>query len=1302
MNKKSKMNKILKYFMLLSLFLLPILFTAVNIGKIQKNPEKVLTSGTLNLVGYPVILDQNTDGGALWIALKNHHLDNIRIAYYDGSWNLVPFQLDEMGYFRSYTYETGKTVSGTVDFSGGSQTTEQCNWGHFIPDHRYVGKHVDGAIGSEKELSNYTCVMEYWAAREAEVYDTWNSPVGDGAAQKDPQPVQPDPTKSPWLEEQPGNAKEQLPDRIDWDDELCFYSFNGDQVSSSIWWNAASYPYRYEIAITDPANPTEIGYMYLYYNDDTGTSPPAENYFIPTGGADLVNWDIATQTVIGQNYEFAYDSTGDQAYLADITVEGQNMFSEWNKEWQELMLDVQRAGASFGAGAINSQSHQDTARMGTWNGVFYDEIDSDIGYAVTMDFDLMNLGVGPGDTTFPGQDFDYNNGHRRYNQPLPDGQNHGTARDQYRELGMLFVYVTCAYDDYMDHDGDYGSSSEYCPFVRGLITLGNNHECAIDGPVRVVVDLFSLRQVQFPYQDEAGVNIMEYEEGLAFYRKTTLFYANEFKDINVDINLDYSPRGATDPNLDVYMHAYYMFNQGTRLHTDIRSDNPEVWLGQAPSGYGYIQCDSAYATTRVCVPDGSNGGEDYLVNDAGPVIGRYDESNPIVAATDNPLSDWRYVKTDTAGAWSYMPVQEMSAIFSGDTYSSVHWYWQDVAGFSEMSFYGNDGTVNAISDPLDCQRTYFDSGIMTDAECKEQYVFTKEGFGITCTYQIKPDLVPNIDFSADDLTPVTGQIVSFTSSGDLGDEPSTYAWDVDGDGITDYTTANPTHVYSTPGTYTVSLTVTDSDLDTDTETKTNYITVELDTQPEIDFSADVTLILEGESVSFTSSGTLGNVPSTYAWDVDGDGITDYTTANPTHTYSTSGTYTVSLTVTDDDGDSDVETKSGYITVELDTQPDIDFIADILNPVTDQTVSFTSSGTLGNIPVTYAWDVDGDGITDYATANPTHAYSSSGTYTVSLTVTDRDSDSDTETKSGYITVDLDTQPDIDFIADILNPVTDQTVSFTSSGILGNGPVAYAWDFDNDGIIDSDLANPTHIYSSSGTYTVSLTVTDRDSDSDIETKSSYITVDLDTQPDIDFSADETSILIGESVSFSVLGTLGNGPITYAWDVDGDGITDYVTANPTHTYNIEGNYTVSLTVTDRDSDSDTEIKIDYIVVGSNLVPNIDFIADNLNPVTGQTVSFTSSGSLGDTPSTYAWDVDGDGITDYDIANPTHVYSTPGTYTVSLTVTDSDLDTDTETKTGYITVDLDTQPDIDFIADILNPVTGQTVSFTSSGTLG
>ena len=83
---------------------------------------------------------------------------------------------------------------------------------------------------------------------------------------------------------------------------------------------------------------------------------------------------------------------------------------------------------------------------------------------------------------------------------------------------------------------------------------------------------------------------------------------------------------------------------------------------------------------------------------------------------------------------------------------------------------------------------------------------------------------------------------------------------------------------------------------------------------DADFNATPVEVEAGESVEFTDATTGGTSPYTYEWDFDNDGIADSTEKNPSYTYSTAGTYTVSLKVIDTKGDTDAETKEEYISV----------------------------------------------------------------------------------------------------------------------------------------------------------------------------------------------------------------------------------------------------------------------------------------------------------------------------------------------------------------------------------------------------
>jgi PKD repeat protein len=471
--------------------------------------------------------------------------------------------------------------------------------------------------------------------------------------------------------------------------------------------------------------------------------------------------------------------------------------------------------------------------------------------------------------------------------------------------------------------------------------------------------------------------------------------------------------------------------------------------------------------------------------------------------------------------------------------------------------------------------------------------------------------------------------VSFNSNTDFGCAPLNVSftnttanavsllWNF-GDGGTS-TLPNPVHDYILPGTYNVTLSLTTSSGCSGQIIRNNYIRVGDNPIPDFSFSASQGC--SPISVQFTN---LSSFYDSCLWNF-GDGFTS-TQTNPTHLYTGSGTFNISLQCWNSFGCSKTKIIQNALSVSRDKAL---FSASPRIGCPPLTVNFANF-SMGN-QLTYFWDF-GDGNTSTQQI-PTHTYISIGSFNVKLIVTDSSGCSDTLYKPTYIQT---INPSANYVPP---PVTGgcapMTAQFTDQT---QGSISWLWNFG-----DGDTAtqqNPIHIYLLPGTYVVSLTTISVgggctqtiNNFSTFEVHGGYAGfIHTDSQcPPYQSCFHDTSYHA----------------ISWFWDF-GDGNFSTL-QNPCHTYSAPGYHSVSLTITTSDGCT-------YTTMQSNSVYFAPFGANFYGIQQTSTypmeVDFhaNSTGAIG-----WLWDF-GDSTTSTQ-ENPIHIYQDSGNYLVTLIIT-SDL---------------------------------------------
>lgn len=479
-------------------------------------------------------------------------------------------------------------------------------------------------------------------------------------------------------------------------------------------------------------------------------------------------------------------------------------------------------------------------------------------------------------------------------------------------------------------------------------------------------------------------------------------------------------------------------------------------------------------------------------------------------------------------------------------------------------------------------------------------------------------------------------------------------WDWNfGDGSTSII-QNPSYTYLDTGVFIVTLTT--SMAGGCSQTFNPFAIVQV--VPYIKKPIDMNVLNACKPYQVNFSTTTPNVVN-YTWSF-GDGQTS-TLPNPTHIYQAAGTYSITLTMTI--GSGCVTQQDTTITLGHQNPIQISSTDFCVNTNVNFSVSNPADFTSAN------WNFD-DGTTGSG-FNITHQYVTAGSYNPTLITGDNLGCTDTFQLTAPIIAN-DPIPNFSVSNQVVclgSPITFINSSQNTSN--------YNWNF-GDGNISSDSI-PTHLYDSTGTFTVSLTATSG-ACSVTKTNTAYINV---VDPLCDFNFTTNGMCMPVVVNFT-----SNSPsaVSWLWDF-GNGTTSTL-QNPNYTFLTTPTSSLSLTITDINGCTKTKTKDNISYYNANAS------VDNASGCIPQITKFTD---LSNGATSWLWDF-GDGTTSTQ-QNPTHTYTNNGIFSVTLICEFPGNCIDTTIFPSMITIQ---SPLADFFAPTTAGCSPTQISFTNTSVDG
>ena len=458
----------------------------------------------------------------------------------------------------------------------------------------------------------------------------------------------------------------QINGAVDPDDEICFYTYNGRQSPSWLWWNYSYFPQRYEMQIVDPVDGGRT-WMYIYYNNATAVNPlkgginlGAPKFTTTDKDGNPIDyycsWDPSTAAITTDYYRTSFNTTYPNV-VAGVQMfgdtDGQSILNSFGKMYMYGHVTMVQSGQT----ALDVDIA--LARQGTW----YRWPGTTT--PVTVTYNELFCSLDNPSVWYPGisrdnsimMAYSYGGGQytadRRALSFAPQ-----SPQNYYGPRGVVRGH-TPAFQIWGQTQGDQRAIiSGPCRvmfYYQSFLSLGVNLAVTISGTVILNDDL----DIIFPIMD--GIQV--------YYRTMQIS-----PDATVEIP---SIAGAT-------ISIYYAYIECGSINLAVRNDltvtAAQEWGGGTngvdnnkpkftwANNYGWYKLGgldpktTSYTVLGYSYFNASRNGTNYYASQGNPLLQVTPVANPLVCPADGNnlrLPDWAIVTSEThGGVWLYIPRRE--------------------------------------------------------------------------------------------------------------------------------------------------------------------------------------------------------------------------------------------------------------------------------------------------------------------------------------------------------------------------------------------------------------------------------------------------------------------------------------------------------------------------------------------------------------------------------------------------------------------------------------------------------------------